>query len=168
MDFDHIGQYILPILIFLFYVLAGKRRKKPQEPQQDAYLGGVDDQESLEKEEELCAPQPLLQKKQSLPKPPQQAISSLPPVQRTLSDFESAISIRRVANNIEGRSYVSAISDERAHSLISIELSERIDFDQAYAIKSRHSDSRGRGLLKKSSLKNAFILQEIFKKPDVF
>lgn len=168
MDFDHIGQYILPILIVLFYVFAGGKKKKPQEPpQQDAYPDDFDDEEGLEEEEEPYTPL-LIKRQQSLPQLPKKAASSLPPVQRTLSDFESAISSRHVANNIEDRSYVSAISDERAQSLISSGLSERIDLDQAYAIKPRYRISRGRALLAKSSLKDAFILQEIFKKPDVF
>ncbi|MBS0653271.1 MAG: hypothetical protein JSR39_07060 [Verrucomicrobia bacterium] len=167
MDLDHIGQYILPILIVLFYLFAGGKKKKPQEPpQQEAYPDDFDDEEDLEdEEEEAYTPPPLVQR---LPRPPQKAASSLPPVQRTLSDFESAISSRHVANNIEDRSYVSAISDERAQSLISSGLSERIDLDQAYAIKPRHRPSRGRSLLAKSSLKDAFILQEIFKRPDAF
>ena len=166
MDFDHIGQYILPILILLFYVFAGGRKKKPAPPQQDQYPDDseedFDDEE--EEEEEHYIPAPRQQK----PPPPQKAASSLPPVQRTLSDFESAITSRQIATNIEKRTIVSSISDARADSLISTELTERIDLDQAYAIKERHRPSRGRVLLKKSGLKQAFILQEIFKRPDVF
>ncbi|MBS0650697.1 MAG: hypothetical protein JSR93_06005 [Verrucomicrobia bacterium] len=167
MDFDHIGQYILPILILLFYVFAGGRKKKPAPPQQDPYPIDADedfDEEEEEEEEELYIPAPLQKR---LP-PPQKAGTSLPPVQRTLSDFESAITSRQIANNIEKRTIVSAISDARADSLISTELTERIDLDQAYAIKERHRPSRGRALIKKSGLKQAFILQEIFKRPDVF
>ncbi|MBS0607055.1 MAG: hypothetical protein KF898_08190 [Parachlamydiales bacterium] len=165
MDFDHIGQYILPILILLFYVFAGGRKKKPAPPQQDQYPDDADeDFDEEEEEEELYIPAPSQQK---LP-PPQKAASSLPPVQRTLSDFESAITSRQIATNIEKRTIISAISDARADSLISTELTERIDLDQAYAIKERYRPSRGRVLLKKSGLKQAFILQEIFKRPDVF
>lgn len=166
MDFDHIGQYILPILILLFYVFAGGRKKKPAPPQQDQYPDDADEDfdEEEEEEEELYIPAPPQQK---LP-PPQKAVSSLPPVQRTLSDFESAITSRQIATNIEKRTIISAISDARADSLISTELTERIDLDQAYAIKERYRPSRGRVLLKKSGLKQAFILQEIFKRPDVF
>ncbi|MGE0670847.1 MAG: hypothetical protein AB7H48_09895 [Parachlamydiales bacterium] len=166
MDFDHIGQYILPILILLFYVFAGGRKKKPAPPQQDQYPDDADEDfdEEEEEEEELYIPAPPQQKLPS----PQKAVSSLPPVQRTLSDFESAITSRQIATNIEKRTIISAISDARADSLISTELTERIDLDQAYAIKERYRPSRGRVLLKKSGLKQAFILQEIFKRPDVF
>lgn len=160
MDLDHIGQYILPILILLFYVFAGGRKKKFQPPQQAPYSDDFDEDE----EQEPYTPVPEAQR---LP-PLQKQAPSLPPVQRTLSDLESAITSRQIATNIEKRTIVSAISDARAESLISSELSERIDLDQAYAVKSRQPASKALALIKKSGLKQAFILHEILKKPDAF
>ncbi len=167
MDFDHIGQYILPILIILFYVFTAGGKKTSKESQQDAYRDDVDEEQEFEEEEKPDTPS-LIERQKSLPQLTQETPSSFPPVQRSLSKFESAISSRHVVNNIEDRSYVSAISDERAESLISSALSDRIDFDQAYAIKPRHRNSRGRALLTKSSLKDALILHEILKRPDAF
>ncbi len=151
MDLEHISQYILPILILLFYLFAG--RKKPKPVQKDL--------PPPQEEEPFYTPPPAPQKKR-IEKP-----KSLPPVQRTFSRYESQITDRHVDNAIENRSFSSSIAESK--SLISRGLSDRIDMDEAYAIKPRHRNSRGRALLNKlPTLKDAVILQEIFKRPDDF
>jgi len=163
MDFDHISQYIFPILVLLFYLFVGGRKKKQQKPPQQE-----EEQDSFEEEEDFKEEPYSLIEPQKLLSLPQRAASSLPPAKRHLSEFESAISSRKISTHIEKREYVSAISDERAQSLVSSGLSDRIDDDQSYAIKGPSKRSRGRALLNKSGLKGAFILQEIFKRRDGF
>lgn len=157
MNLDKIAEYIVPILILLFYLIAGRGKKKHEKQSERSY----DDFEE-EREEEKLPPQPL---KKKTPSP---ASLSPPPVKRSLSDLGSQITSRRIDNNIEKRTFVSSISDERAQSLISTELTQRIDVDQAYVIKPRFKPTYVQTLLKRSTLKDAFILQEIFKKPDAF
>lgn len=151
MDLEHISQYILPILILLFYFFAGGKKKRPVQKDLSPPL-----------EEEPFSPL------RPAPKPARPANpKSLPPVQRTLSRYESQITHRSIDNAIENRSFSSSISETK--TLISSGLSERIDMDEAYALKPRHKPSRGRSLLRKlPNLKDAFILQEILKRPDDF
>ena len=157
MDFKHLSEYIIPILILLFYIFSGRKKKKPGNPPQRRETFRNDLEEDVRH-----SPPP----REIEPPLPKKAARSLPPVQRTLSDFESMITTRHIPTHIEKRKLVSAISDERTQSLVSTELTEHIDLDLAYAAKPRHRISRGRALFSKpSGLQNAFILQEIFKRP---
>lgn len=160
-NWEQISQYIFPVLLVLFYLFSGGKKKKPQN------RAPAPERRREEREEAFLPPLPPREQQVEQPFGFQETPKSLPPVQRKLSHLESAITDRRLKGQIEGRHYVSAISNQRAESLVSAGLIEHIDLDEAYAQKPRHQVCRGRAILKhSSSLKEAFILQEILKKPE--
>lgn len=158
MDLEHLSEYILPVLLLLFYLVGNWKKKRAPKPQQNPL---EEDQPASEKEDRITPFSYRIPK--SLPPLPQKPTPAAQRSQRSLGDFESSITSRHIPSNIEKRTYVSSISNERTDALISREMMERIDADQAYSLKFQKGISRGRALLNNpSSLKNAFILQEIF------
>lgn len=164
MQFEEISKYIIPFLFLLYFFSGKKKKKQPADTRRSSQplhsrTGEVpthEEQRSWARTEDRLNP-PV--------RSPQMEARSIPPVQRKLSRLESAITTRDFSDRIEKRHYVSSISDERAQALVSANLSECIDMDQSYALKSREHTSRGRAVLNQlSSPKDAFILQVIINR----
>jgi hypothetical protein len=165
MDLEHLSEYILPLLILLIYGVKSLRKKKATKTTSDS----LSEEGEVGEEEIEYLPSPL---SNHFPPPP--AHKTLPHRENVraasknknfgYSAVEPFITSRKLVTNIEEREFISAISDERAERLVSQELSGRFEIDSSYSIKPPRGASRGKALFGRStSLKRAFILQEILK-----
>ena len=155
MDADKISEFIFPVLILLFYLFTagrGKKKKKAPASERHKEIKPL----PLQRERRLPKEPPSIKK--TLYQPPREPGYSPPPVQRTLSPFESTIEKRGPQQtSVEKRTITPNISEERAQALVSTELSEHIDMDEAYAIKSSSGISKGKKLFqKKGRFKGGF------------
>jgi hypothetical protein len=143
---DNFIDYLIPIVALIVYLLASMRKKEkhPLEPSME------------EKEESMPS---------SLPFKKQKTSSTPPPIHRRAPSLHSQIENRHVESAIDNRDFSSSINEENP-SIVSAGMLKHIDIDPAYADRSQKKASRARKMFKnKSSLKDAFLLQEIIKRP---
>ena len=139
---DHIADYIIPILIAVFYLVTSGKKKKQQE---------------AEKQRRLSQP-PRPSPAEKAKKPPvirnETVISQhMPQIQTNLSERASTAKLQKVST--------------LSKSLTDRGVSARIDGKNIYAIKSRPTPCRGITLIRKMpSLQDAFVFHEIFNRYD--
>lgn len=147
MTSDNFFDYLIPIVIMAVYFLTSLRKKKTAPTQY---------QEEVRKE----PLPPILTPKRV------QTSSDLPPIRRKTAVLHSKIEEVKIDSAINARDFSTSITEERASSLVSNEMLKHIDLDQAYAQNTKKEFSRARKLLtSKTSLRDAFLLQEILKRP---
>jgi hypothetical protein len=139
---DSFLDFVIPIIAMVAYFLVSMRKKKhaPKTDQGD---------------EEWIA------EAQTPPEKP-----ALQPQPKIKEPLRSLIEERQIHSSLDSRQFATAISEDRAASLVSNALQQHPELDPAYALKPKSRPSRAQKLLRKqSSLRQAFLLQEIFKKP---
>ena len=151
MNLENLLEYIVPIAVLILYFLSSMRKqnKEPPAPRREE-----------EPQEELpptqWTPPPVPKRAQNTAGPP--------PVHRRQEVLHSKIEDRKVASSINTREYASTITERKGP--VSSGLLEHLDSDPAYALKEKTGVSRAKKLFRnKDSLRNAFLLQEIFRRP---
>ncbi len=144
---DQISEFIVPAVLLFLYLLASGKKKKTKHTQ------------TVERRQ----PETVVSQRQALD--PEPVRHSPPPVQRTQKVLHSEIEDRSLESKITSRKLVSSI--HQRNSPLSAGMLEHIDADPSYALQSKKK-SRAKHLLgKRSSLKKAFLMKEIFSPPQL-
>lgn len=144
------AEYLIPLLALSIYFFTSLRKKKrPSQPI---------------KSEEKRAPEPPLFSKREVVKassPFEHPSSNFSSEVKTLPSTFSSIEQRQITSSIEKRSFSSSIE---GCSIWSSSMLQDNDFDYTPKIKSQNSRAK-KLFSKRSSLRQAFLLQEILKRP---
>jgi hypothetical protein len=148
---DNILDFLIPIIAMVVYFIASMRKKKNPTPPLH------EEEEEADVREEPLPPLPRAAKTVQT--------SDLPPIRRKAPELYSQIEERKIESTINQREYSTSITEKRSSDLISSEMRKHIDLDHIYAEKAKSKASRARKLFSdKSSVRKAFLLQEILKR----
>lgn len=137
MKSQDILQYLFPFLFLLFYFWVNRKKEKEREP--------IDES-------------PLYQKEANrvLPPAPIEMHAALPPVNRELPTLSSQIEKRRLKSSLEELPQITTLSDAPAESIIPA---------PSHLVHTAPCRAH-RALRSLPSLKDAFIISEVFRRWD--
>lgn len=146
MDFQSLLGFLFLFLIFVLPRLL-KQKKPPQQEPKEEYQA--------------------IEKKRTPPVPhPQRKPTGVPPVRRSPFEFQTEMDTHRIGASLDQHHLKSKIAEKSGDSLVSAELSKRIDLDPAYALKDPTQKRRRRPLLSRiSSTRDLIIIHEIMNPP---